>query len=101
MKSQFNTIFMERGPLTKQQLDAYLSGKLSPSEMHEIELKLSDDPFFADAVEGFQNNPDAIAGFREAQYEVQKRIDNSWTAWTFKHTLVAGLAAFAVFMQYV
>lgn len=87
---------MEREPLTKQELDAYLSGKLSPSEMHEIELKLSDDPFFSDAVEGFQNHPEALSGFREAQYEVQKRIDDSWTAWSFKHTLVAALAGFVV-----
>jgi TonB family protein len=39
-------------------IEKYWSKKLSPAEMHEMEKAAMDDPFFADALEGYQNSND-------------------------------------------
>ena len=35
----------------KADIEKYLNGKLSPSEMHALEKKALDDPFLAEALE--------------------------------------------------
>lgn len=40
---------------TATEIANYLSGKLSPQEMHAIEKQALQDPFLADAIEGFAN----------------------------------------------
>src|SRR5450631_710905 len=37
-------------------IQKYLEGQLSPSEMHAIEKAALEDPFLADAIEGMQSN---------------------------------------------
>jgi len=39
-------------------IEKYWSKKLSPAEMHEMEKAAMDDPFFADALEGYRNSND-------------------------------------------
>ena len=36
-------------------IEQYLQGKLSPAEMHELEKAAVQDPFLADAIEGYQS----------------------------------------------
>ncbi len=43
MENQYNIIKIQR----------YLAGQLSPQEMHELEREALDDPFLADAIEGY------------------------------------------------
>lgn len=38
----------------------YLEGKLSKEEVNIVEKEMQNNPFFADAMEGFKNNPDAL-----------------------------------------
>lgn len=41
---------------SQEQLKAYLNGTCSPEEAHAIEMQALDDPFLADAIEGFEEN---------------------------------------------
>lgn len=42
-------------------IEAYLTGKLSPAEMHAMEKSALQDPFLADAIEGFRDTDLATA----------------------------------------
>ena len=42
-------------------IEQYLQGKLSPAEMHELEKAALQDPFLADAIEGYQSGNFTIA----------------------------------------
>lgn len=53
--------FAPRGPLTPEQLRAYVEGHLDSAAQHEVELLLEVDPFAREAVEGL-NMPGALAG---------------------------------------
>lgn len=43
-----------------EDIERYLQGKLSPAEMHELEKAAVQDPFLADAIEGYQSSNLAI-----------------------------------------
>ncbi|UZR94500.1 energy transducer TonB [Chondrinema litorale] len=53
-KEQFHS-----DPQLAEVIENYLSGSLSHAEMHQLELKMLDDPFLADAVEGLALISDA------------------------------------------
>ena len=96
MDSKFNNIFNEQPPVTRQEMEAYLSGRLSPSEMHNIELKLEGHAISAEALEGFQNHPEAINGLDEINTNIQAKLQRH-KAWTVNHTLIAaGIAGILV-----
>jgi flagellar basal body-associated protein FliL len=42
-------------PYTLSDIEQYLQGKLSPAEMHALEKAAVQDPFLADAIEGYQS----------------------------------------------
>lgn len=42
-------------------IDNYLKGKLTPQQMHQIEMEALSDPFLSDALEGFQQFPNEIS----------------------------------------
>ena len=44
--------------IDNQQLMDYLSGHLSPEQLHEVERSMADSEFVNDAVEGLQRIPD-------------------------------------------
>lgn len=46
-----------KGRLPEDKLIAYLEGKLSPAEQHEVEAWLADEGMEADALEGLKNLP--------------------------------------------
>src|SRR5688500_12959755 len=43
---------------TAEDIRLYLAGKLSPSQMHDLEKAALQDPFLADALEGMELNND-------------------------------------------
>jgi hypothetical protein len=56
MSEQGNIPFPGKGgkkPLSEDKLMAYLEGKLSPAEQHEVEEWLADEGMESDALEGF------------------------------------------------
>lgn len=71
MTKRLNHIIMQTDPLTKEEMQAYLDGNLSPEEMHKIELKMASDQLNDDAMEGFSLTPGALAGFAAIENNFQ------------------------------
>lgn len=102
MKSQFNNtelgrqIFMERQPVSQKEMEAYLNGELDKSEMHEIELRLEANDMSAEALEGFQAHPEALAGLEQVRQDFKTKLAKK-RSWTTTHTLAtAGVVAISV-----
>ena len=57
--------------LTIQQ---YLDGSLDKKLMHELEKRALEDPFLADALDGFSQNPTADHGLSILQRQLHERI---------------------------
>ena len=54
--SELNDIWHDgKGKLPEEKLMAYLEGRLSPEEQHEVELWLADEGMESDAVDGLKN----------------------------------------------
>ena len=61
--SQWNRkLFGNPEPLSRRELKDYLDGNLSSGDQHAIEAKMVDDPFAADAVEGYEKEAGALTG---------------------------------------
>ena len=54
--------FTPRTPLSREMLEHYAQGKLSPEERHDLELHLENDPLLREALEGL-SMPGAVAAF--------------------------------------
>ena len=57
-KDLLNILANSSKDIDNQQLMDYLSGKLSDSEKHEVEMQLPDNEFMKDAIEGLENVKD-------------------------------------------
>ncbi len=61
---------------TAADIEKYHKGMLSPKEMHALEKAALDDPFLADALEGYAvNDVNANADLAELQNRLKKRLD--------------------------
>lgn len=77
MNDHFADIFTETTCPTQDQLLAYVEGKLSPAERHDVELHLQDCDLCGEAVEGLQaiTRKEQIPGWlREARWNVLKKL---------------------------
>ena len=52
----------------------YLQHKMTPQEMHDFEKALMNDPFLADALEGFSESDNALA--EKHLFEIESRLKN-------------------------
>ena len=59
---------------TAADIEKYWTGKLSPAEMHALEKAAMDDPFLADALEGYKNTSLANAGLDSLKERLDKRV---------------------------
>src|ERR1700761_6650381 len=57
-KDLLNILANSNKDIDNQPLMDYLSGKLSPEELHEVERSMADNDFLNDAIEGLQDIPD-------------------------------------------
>ncbi len=59
---------------TAKDMEAYFSGRLLPNEMHAIEKAALDDPFLAEAMEGYQ----AMQGtaYNDALLSLKEQLNN-------------------------
>ena len=57
-------------------IQKYLEGKLSPIEMHAMEMAALDDPFLADAIEGIKtvNDESGSASFQQDLLDLKKKL---------------------------
>src|SRR5947207_3379207 len=63
---------------TAADIERYHKGLLSPDEMHEVEKAALDDPFLADALEGYGGaSTNAAADLSELEKKLQQRISGS------------------------
>ncbi|MFN3918317.1 MAG: tetratricopeptide repeat protein [Flavobacteriales bacterium] len=56
-------IFGKKPIPDEQQIRNYLSGKLTGKDAAEFEQTIQNDPFLAEAIEGFEQNPNALSAF--------------------------------------
>ena len=82
-----------KGPLPEEKLMAYLEGKLSPAEQHEVEQWLSAEGMESDALEGLQalRPGETKKAVGKINYELRKELgsrnkrrtkhikDNKWS----------------------
>jgi len=59
------------GDFNSDDIRRYLEGRMSPEEMHRMEKAALDDPFLADAIEGYQLNPDVNINSDLAELEAR------------------------------
>jgi hypothetical protein len=62
--------------MEKDELRKYLEEELSDKEKNALERKMSDDPFFADSVDGLQQwKSDTGKNINDLEDELNKKID--------------------------
>ncbi|CAG5084349.1 tetratricopeptide repeat protein [Parvicella tangerina] len=88
-------IFKNRGPLTEQEIRDYLSGKLNDAQRRDIELKMAQDEFNLSAMAGFEETPEALAGFEKVKDSVHTNISKSGKKWQFHHTIILAVLLMA------
>ena len=86
--------FTPRGVLSREQVERYVRGELSPAEQHDVELHLASDPFLAEAMEGLRM-PDAGPGLDRIRARRPAAGGARMSAW-----LVAGMGLLAVILAY-
>ena len=59
---------------TAADIEKYWAGKLSASEMHAMEKAAMDDPFLADAMEGYKNRTTIISDLNTLRERFDKRV---------------------------
>ena len=59
---------------TVADIEKYWKGDLSPAEMHAIEKPAMDDPFLADALEGYKNTNQPDADLDSLKEKLDKRV---------------------------
>ena len=71
---------MKTEPLSNEELERYLSGDMSPAEMHAAELKMSSSDLFSDALEGIQSHPQGLSGFEALQQRFESGLSSTGAA---------------------
>ncbi|MEO8174018.1 MAG: hypothetical protein ABI581_13075, partial [Sediminibacterium sp.] len=71
-------------PYSLEDIERYLQGKMSASEMHELEKAAVQDPFLADAIEGYQSTDltivkEDLAGIHEQLSSGPAKIVSAYT----------------------
>jgi tetratricopeptide (TPR) repeat protein len=92
--STHKNIFKQQAPISEQEMRDYLDGKLSKKQQHELEMKLQDSPFAAEATEGFSENPEALQNLWRLKTKVNLRAERlNPSKWKFQYTLAAASVA--------
>ena len=78
----------------RDDIEKYLAGKLSPSEMHALEKRALSDPFLAEALEGAQSmrGDDFSADMHQLREALQKKTRPSIGLWGWTARIAAGVA---------
>ncbi len=70
--------------ITARQIKAYLSGSMSPSEKEAFEKIMNENPFVADSVHGYQQNPDAFNDLPSIEKQIGQHYGKiSWLRYSF------------------
>lgn len=68
--------FDAHGQLTDEQLNAYMEGRLTPGQQHEVEQWLAEGGMEADALEGLRNAPSGTTRWQvnRLNYQLNKKL---------------------------
>jgi TonB family protein len=80
---------------TAADIEKYWSGGLSSVEMHAMEKAAMDDPFLADALEGYREANSAVAGLDTLKEKLAKRVGASVPVVNLKYKRFAWMRAAA------
>ncbi len=92
----FKDIFQDSGSLSKEQLQAYLEGKLTGAELHKVEEQLIDAPFEAEAAEGLAQASDLNYAFEGIHADIDKAASTAGSSAGFNYTPLALAASVAL-----
>jgi len=87
----YNNIFGNKAPVSTKEIEDYLSGKLSDKEMHDIELRAQSSDIDFDALEAYQQNPNALNEVSKLKADMAKSVFKS--ASYLKYFVITGIAA--------
>lgn len=62
---------------TAEDIERYYKGKMTAQEMHSMEKAALDDPFLADALEGYSHTKNPVADSQFLNKELQSRLGNN------------------------
>lgn len=96
MNQRTHDHFKPRGTLSRDQLMAYVEGRLDPAAAHEVERHLEKDPLLREAMEGLQL-PGALAGLGSLGTYAPRSGTSPWINWSLSAMLVAAVGT-AVYM---
>ena len=84
---------------TAADIEKYWKGKLSTAEMHAIEKAAMDNPFLADALEGYKNTASATNDIKHLRQRLDKRTEKIATVISLprkKYSLLKAAAAIII-----
>lgn len=90
-------IFDNDSYLTQAEMEKYLSGDLSRAEQYVIEQKIAANQFNAEAMEGYEAMPGAIANTEKYKQEFMDNVSGT-PSWLKAPVIVPSLAALVVFL---
>jgi hypothetical protein len=94
MASNTDNPFTPRGTLSRERLERYVRGELSPAERHEVELHMEVDPLLREAVDGLRM-PGALTGLDGLEKMRPAALRSGGRTWLIAGvTLVALVIAF-------
>jgi hypothetical protein len=84
-------------PFTASDIQRYHSGHMSPQEMHLLEKAALDDPFLADALEGYALTPTPVQDMVEIRERLKQRTETRRTVPLFSRHPWLRAAAIIIF----
>ena len=92
MKTLLNKIFADSGSLSKKEFEKYLKGNATPDEILEIEKKIQNNKFNADAIDGFSENANSIDDLNDIQRKLKAKYKSSFSWSMSLSSLILALA---------
>lgn len=83
-----------------QLIEKYVSGKMSNQERHLLEKRALEDPFLADALEGFESHPEALQKLKHQIGNQRKANRSFFGSRTLAIIVVASIAYVIAFLFY-
>lgn len=90
-------IFLDRGILTAEEIKKYKDSNLTAQELHIIESKILQSEFDSDALEGFQESPEALdrLQLKKSEFFAKNQIKSGFSSKSIT-ILIASLCAFVI-----
>ncbi|MFL2571366.1 MAG: tetratricopeptide repeat protein [Parvicellaceae bacterium] len=73
-----NDIFNTENHLSKQEIKKFLKGDINEKDASVIESKIQSNDFYAEAIEGFKNNPNGIDQLENLDKRIDSRISKTF-----------------------